>query len=123
MKKLCITVAAFALTIGAQAGNGGDKPTKSNDKFCASREKDGELIVYHNDEIITTDAVLENGTIVKPDGIILYKDGTRTYLSENQCITFDGWMVDKETSKQELKSDKQEHRHKAKTTKLSKDVY
>lgn len=95
MKKLCITAAAFVLALSATAGGGGGSSSKE-EKYCAEfNKKTGMLEVFYQDKLVTTDMKLEDGTIIKPNGIILYTDGTQTYLSENQCIAIDGRMVDK----------------------------
>ena len=85
MKTIIITVTALIFSFGATAHNSKEHP----EKYCAKMEG-GKKVIMHQGSIITTEATLNNGTRIQPDGTILKKDGTKITLKEGECISQDG---------------------------------
>lgn len=61
-------------------------------QYCAKMH-DGELVVFKDDYMLTSEVVLENGTKIRPDATVIRKDGTTIKLEEEQCILEDGQIV------------------------------
>jgi hypothetical protein len=100
MKHLILTAAISLLSLGIFAQN----PTNNHDdKYCA-KMKDGKMVVMHNGNAITADVRLDNGATVKPDGTVLWKDGTNQILSDGECIYQDGSSSMKKNKSYEKKS-------------------
>lgn len=95
MKTLFLTV-ALALSLSAFAGGGGDGA--DHDKYCA-KMKDGRLTVMHDNMVVTSMVMLDNGATLSADGTITDKDGTKRMLRENECITKEGKLWDKDMKK------------------------
>ncbi|HKC67037.1 MAG TPA: DUF6799 domain-containing protein [Bacteroidia bacterium] len=57
--------------------------------YCA-KLKDGVIIVMYQDNPITSDVILDNGSVIKPDGTILTKDGNKLTLKDGECIDQSG---------------------------------
>jgi hypothetical protein len=82
MKTLILTAAITLMSFGSLAGG---PANDHGDKYCA-KMKDGKMVVMHKGSIITADVRLDNGAVVKPDGTVLWKDGTNQILSDGECI-------------------------------------
>ncbi|MEO8761108.1 MAG: DUF6799 domain-containing protein [Bacteroidia bacterium] len=68
-----------------------DSQSGDDNNYCAKNEMNKIIVVYRGAAIID-DAKLENGTLVKIDGTLIMKDGSKTLLREGQCINRDGTM-------------------------------
>ena len=63
-----------------------------NEKYCA-KMKDGKLTVMQNKAELTIDVTLSNGTVVKTDGEVIRKDGTKLVLKDGECVDNLGNLV------------------------------
>lgn len=86
MKTLILTAAMALMSVGSFAGN---PVNNDGDKYCA-KMKDGKMVIVHKGNPLTSEATLNNGAIVKPDGTVMMKDGTTVMLSDGECIHHDG---------------------------------
>jgi len=93
MKKLILSIGLFALSLGAMAGEHGDK-------YCA-KMRDGRMVLMHKGDVVTSSVTLDNGTIVKSDGTVVMKNGTTMMLKEGECIHKDGTMMMKDKKKKD----------------------
>jgi len=83
MKKFILAVAVMAVSLGAFAGD------DHGDKYCG-KLRDGKVVVMHDGNVLTSDATLADGSIVKPDGNVVMKDGSKMMLNDGECINSDG---------------------------------
>lgn len=81
MKTLILTAVLMILSFSGRAGN--------DDKYCA-KIKDGKTVVMYKGTILSTEARLDNGAIVKPDGTVSLPDGVNLVLNDGECIHKDG---------------------------------
>jgi len=63
------------------------------DKVYCVASAGGHNVVICEGNTITEDVTLQNGKILKPDGTIVSKDGTRTQMQPGECIGSDGKMT------------------------------
>ena len=73
-------------------------------KYCAML-KDGKLMLLRENESITADITLKDGSILTTDGAILRKDGTRVLLQNGECVDEQGKVLAKD--KKDKKQDKE----------------
>jgi hypothetical protein len=85
MKAMITLIVAVALSLGAYAHEG----DKWDEKYCV-RMKDGKKTIIHQGITITKEVTLDNGIRIQPDGTIIRKDGSKTMLSEGECIDKSG---------------------------------
>lgn len=83
MKKMILAAAVMMISMGAFAGD------DHGDKYCG-KLKDGKVVVMYEGHVLTSDAVLADGTIVKPDASVVMKDGSKMMLNDGECINKDG---------------------------------
>ncbi|HXD93931.1 MAG TPA: DUF6799 domain-containing protein [Bacteroidia bacterium] len=96
MRRIIGAAIALVLSLNIIAQNNN---TKSNGSGYCAKMKDGIILVIFHDNPITSDMLLDNGTIIKPDGAIITKDGNRITLKDGECINQDGTMPAKEKNK------------------------
>ena len=84
MKKTILAFAIMTFSLSSIAGNG-DK----GDQYCAEN-RNGKIVVVYKGNIITTDVTLIDGTIIKTNGVVMMKDGSKMVLNDGQCINKDG---------------------------------
>jgi hypothetical protein len=91
MKKILLILATAALSLGSFAGNPDENKGRKNDpdKYCAEL-RDGVIKVMHNNEELTADVTLSNGTKIHPDGTITREGGYNRMLKEGECVNMDG---------------------------------
>ena len=88
MLKFKKTILGFALiNILNVTANTNDNSQSQN--YCA-KLKDGVIVVMYQDNPITSDVLLDNGSVVKPDGTIVTKDGNKINLKDGECIDKSG---------------------------------
>ena len=92
----------FAQSAGADMNTGSSDPWK--DKFCA-KMKEGKTIVMHNDKELLSDFTASSGVVIKTDGTVIKKDGSRVMLKDGQCVNTEGNLEKKETPKKETKKE------------------
>src|ERR1700749_3508110 len=83
LKRLASSIAILMLALNVIAQQ--DGKAVQNRNYCA-KLKDGVIVVMYQDNPITTDIVLDNGSIIKPDGTIITKDGNKSALKDGECI-------------------------------------
>jgi hypothetical protein len=88
MKTLFFIVAAGILSLNAIE----DLPNKIANKYCAEM-KDGVLTVTNDGAAITSDITLANGAVIKTDGTVNMKDGSKIVLHEGDCVDADGIIM------------------------------
>jgi hypothetical protein len=88
MKTLFFIIAAGILSLNAI----NDLPNKFAVNYCAEL-KDGVLQIVHDGVAISSDVTLSNGTIIKADGTVISKDGSKVVLSEGDCVDKDGMLM------------------------------
>ena len=91
MKRIILAVAVMALSFNSIAGD------EHGDKYCA-KMKDGKMVVMHNGMAITSEAKLNDGSVVQSDGTVVMKDGSKMTLNDGQCISKDGSTTVKKTN-------------------------
>ena len=96
MKKIIWATIALVLNLDIIAQNNNSKSFGSS--YCA-KIKDGMTVVINQDNPITSDILLENGSIIKPDGTVINKDGNTMRLRDGECINQDGTIPAKEKNK------------------------
>jgi len=96
MKKITWAATALILSLNIIAQNSDTKSYGSS--YCA-KMKDGIIVVIYQGNPITSDILLDNGAIIKPDGAIITKDGNRITLKDGECINQDGTIPTKEKIK------------------------
>lgn len=102
MKKI-ILLAAFSVASLMVTADDDPKNSKAHgEKYC-TKMHNGMLKVMHEGKAITTDVMLADGSTIKPDGMLVKKDGSSMMLKEGQCIDKDGKMH--ETKMHEMKED------------------
>ncbi len=69
---------------------------QSNRQYCA-KMKDGILVMVSEQKEIIQEIILANGTVIKPDGNIIRKDGTSIILEDEECVDSDGNKVKAKT--------------------------
>lgn len=70
------------------------KAPNPNDTYCISM-KDSVKILMMEKKQITIDMPLADGSILKPNGILLKQDGTKVELKDGQCINQEGVITGK----------------------------
>ncbi len=91
MKKLIFLTTACIFTFNTSLKSLTLKDDHGN-KYCC-KKKEGKMCVMHEGTVITTEATLDNGTMVKPDGTVIKKDGSKMMLKDGECIAMDGKMM------------------------------
>jgi hypothetical protein len=92
MKKSILMLAILALSsiAFAQVDSSG---LNKNIRYCA-KLKDGLLVIISdNKQIITSDIITSNGTVIKANGNVIKKDGVTTILKEGECVDAKGFIV------------------------------
>lgn len=84
-------LAAFTAASLIVCADDDPKANKHGDKYC-TKMKDGVLKVMHEGKAITMDVKLADGSTIKPDGMLMKKDGSSMMLKEGQCIDMNGKM-------------------------------
>lgn len=67
-------------------------------QYCA-QIKDGILVVMYEGNRIISEVTLDNGTKIRPDGIIIRIDGTRIMLKQGDCIDMEGKITEENPNK------------------------
>lgn len=92
MKKTAKFITALFLgsiiSVYAISGKDPARPEKS-EKYCAMLQN-GKRVVMHMGSPITADVTLNDGTTIKPNGIVTRSDGRTTIMTSGQCISKDG---------------------------------
>lgn len=91
---------AFAAIIFSSALFG-----QRDDQYCA-KMKDGILVMVSENREIAHEITLANGTVIKPDGNVIRKDGTQVVLEDNECVDMEGRKV-KEKPKDKLEKEEE----------------
>jgi len=104
MKTIVLLASACLLSLNMMVAN--INPKGALNEYCA-KMKDGKIVVMYKGKQLTTDATLDNGTVVKADGTVMKKDGTKMMLKEGECMNTDGTM-DKKDMKDKKKKSKEE---------------
>src|ERR1700740_242513 len=86
-KKLTLLMVAIILQLNMIAHY--DNNLFQGRNYCA-KLKDGVIIVIYQDSPITSDIILDNGSMIKPDGTIITKDGNKFTLKDGECIDQSG---------------------------------
>ncbi len=89
MKKMILLAAFSVATLMVNAGDDPKNNKMHGEKYC-TKMKDGMLKVMHEGKAITMDVKLADGSVIKPDGMLMKKDGTSMMLKEGQCIDKEG---------------------------------
>lgn len=97
MKKFFLAAGAFIFSLGLFG--------QSEGQYCA-KMKDGILVVVSENKEIDREVTLANGTVIKPDGNVIRKDGTQLVLEDNECIDIEGNKV-KEKPKDEWEKEEE----------------
>jgi hypothetical protein len=84
-----LTVPAYFAFLSISNANEYAERKMHGDKYCAKLQ-DGRMVVMHDGAVLNADVTLSNGTQVKTDGTVIYKDGTRSMLREGECVNKDG---------------------------------
>ncbi len=61
----------------------------TNTLYCVAK-MDGRMILTTNGRTQNTDVTLKDGSLLRINGSLLKKDGTKVSLKEDQCIDLDG---------------------------------
>jgi Ni/Co efflux regulator RcnB len=115
MKKLSILLAAvsFSLTAMAQNSTSGntmekDKKIENENKMTKEQKhcyemKNGKMMEMKEGKsmTMTTDAKLDNGTVIMKDGTVKMSDGTTKKIKEGECVNMDGKIEKKKMEKKE----------------------
>jgi hypothetical protein len=107
MKKLILIPFLSALSISVFAQLDSTKSRTTPIQYCAEY-RDGMLVVKGDNKEITSDITTANGTVIKPNGNIVKKDGVTTILKEGECIDAQGVLVDLITNTGNVKTPKQD---------------
>jgi hypothetical protein len=89
----CAVLLAVLSTIALSGNESGNQ----DDKYCG-KLKDGIIKVMYQGSPISTDVTLENGTVIKTDGTVIKKNGSKTTLKDGECIGEDGALIPKENT-------------------------
>ena len=75
-------------------------------KYCAML-KDGKLMLLKENEAVSSDITLKDGSILTTDGTIMRKDGTKIILQNGECVDENGKVLakDKKDKKPEMKEE------------------
>lgn len=102
MKKVFLAMIAVALSFGAFAQDTTKNPTTPPTQQPQQQKKD--MYVFKKDKMwvvksgtvteMTDSTTLSNGTVVKPNGEIVTKDGQTQVLKDGQYIDVDGKIGD-----------------------------
>jgi hypothetical protein len=96
MKKISISIFFSFLTFLSLTANNGTG--QSEEKYCA-KLKDGVITVMYQGSHVTSDVTLDNGIVLKTDGTVIKKNGSKTTLKDGECIHKDGTISTKENKK------------------------
>ncbi len=88
MKTILIVLAAAFLSADVFL----HMPSEYANNYCAEM-KDGMLVITHEGDKVNTEVTLENGTIIKPNGEVIRKAGTKFVLSVGECIDHEGNLL------------------------------
>ena len=100
IKKSILLIAASLFVVNIMAH--GDDKLNQGQNYCA-KLKDGVIVVLYQDNPITTDVMLDNGSAIKPDGTIITKDGNKLTLKDGQCVDKSGAIPVKENKQINIK--------------------
>lgn len=98
MKKLLLVFTVFVSPLALLS--------QSDGTYCA-KMKDGILVMVSDNKEVTREITLANGTVIKPDGNVIRKDGTQIVLNDNECVDAEGQKV---TPRPKDKMEKEEER-------------
>jgi hypothetical protein len=63
-------------------------------KYCAML-KDGKMMLMKENETVTSDITLKDGSIMTKDGTVMRKNGTKVMLQNGECIDEQGQVLSK----------------------------
>ncbi|MCB9447216.1 MAG: hypothetical protein H6585_02590 [Flavobacteriales bacterium] len=91
MKKLLGLIAGSMLVfnLSAQVASKVAPASSEKESICAEK-KDGKLVVMHNGKELTKNYTTSAGVVIKTDGNIIRKDGTKSMLKEGECVNAEG---------------------------------
>ncbi len=67
-----------------------DRLLKDNSYCVLLREADHYLVVKKADQEVLEDVVLENGSTLRMDGVVIHKNGSSTPLNFGECVDASG---------------------------------
>jgi hypothetical protein len=91
MKTILSLIAATIFSMSTFASNTADH----GDKYCA-RMKDGVKVIMYDGKQLMAEVALTDGSRLKTDGTVIKKDGTTWNLKEDDCLSKDGVVYDKD---------------------------
>ncbi|CAN5399821.1 hypothetical protein BH11BAC1_BH11BAC1_07160 [soil metagenome] len=80
---LMITAILFLANVFAQTKT--ETSEKNRTKFCVE-SFEGKTVITENGEVLTVPQTIDNGTQLLTDGIVVWRDGSRTILRLGDCI-------------------------------------
>ena len=86
-KKATLLILALIIELSVSAQHN-DKLYQS--RYYCAKLRDGVIVVMYQDNPITSDVILDNGSTIKPDGTIITKDGNKLILKDGECIDQSG---------------------------------
>jgi hypothetical protein len=84
-------------------GGAGASGIEHSDTYCA-KMKDGKFVVMYEGNVVTADATLSNGIVIRTDGTVVKQDGSTITLKEGECIDKEGKIIE-ERMKAKTKKD------------------
>lgn len=63
-----------------------------DDMYCMTTQGGGSVVINGN-HTVKHDVYLDDGSVLKPDGVVIRKSGYRFLLEDNECIFPDGTVV------------------------------
>jgi hypothetical protein len=65
----------------------------SSKTYCFYLKDDGKSGMKTGDDEVKSDVKLKNGTVIKSDGTVMTKDGTKKVLKVNECLDANGEVI------------------------------
>lgn len=76
-----------------------DAQSKQEPEHYCAQEANGKITVMYKSAVLTHDVSLDNGSVLKSDGTLVKKNGSRVMLKAGECVAPSGKMTILKTEK------------------------
>lgn len=70
------------------------KGSSQDETYCVETRGAKTMVIYGSNRKLEHEITLDNGSRLKPDGVLIRTNGRRVLLQENECVMQDGTVID-----------------------------